>query len=107
MKLKLATLPILLATASLAVAAPAERRTRPHTAHPPKAEGASKPKPDTKPNRSLADFVARIRFERHDVHHLTWNPGVVSCSAWRTVPPATFSPGPKLPTPATSWRPPG
>ena len=49
MKLKFATLPILLATASLAVAAPAERRTRPHTAHPPKAEGASKPKPDTKP----------------------------------------------------------
>ena len=49
MKLKLATLAILLATASLAVAAPAERRTRPHTAHPPKAEGASKPKPDTKP----------------------------------------------------------
>ena len=49
MKLKFATLPILLATASLAIAAPAERRTRPHTAHPPKAEGASKPKPDTKP----------------------------------------------------------
>ena len=47
--MKLTLLPILLATASLAIAAPAERRARPHATHPPKAEAASKPKSDTKP----------------------------------------------------------
>jgi len=48
MKLKLALLPVLLATASLAIAAPEARTAKRHLAHPPKAEGASKPKPDTK-----------------------------------------------------------
>jgi carboxypeptidase C (cathepsin A) len=47
--MKLATLPILLATASLAIAAPAQRTKKPHTAHPPKAEAASKAKPDANP----------------------------------------------------------
>jgi carboxypeptidase C (cathepsin A) len=49
MKMKLALLPILLATTSLAIAAPEARTAKRHVAHPPKAEATSKPKPDAKP----------------------------------------------------------